>query len=119
MPSKATVGETDLSKYKIVQKEQFAYSAMQVGRDETIRVVLYSKNEPAIISPAYLVFEVIDKDIVLPEFFMLWFYRPDFNRYGRNIDRSEFASLMEQNAERVKQNPDYYKQRQQLAEHPW
>ena len=38
---------------------------------------------------------------------------------GRNIDRSEFASLMEQNAERVKQNPEYYKQRQQLAEHPW
>ena len=38
---------------------------------------------------------------------------------GRNIDRSEFASLMEQNAERIKQNPAYYKQRQQLAEHPW
>lgn len=38
---------------------------------------------------------------------------------GRNIDRSEFASLMELNAERIKQNPDYYKQRQQLAEHPW
>ena len=38
---------------------------------------------------------------------------------GRNIDRSEFANLMEQNAERVKQNPAYYKQRQQLAEHPW
>ena len=38
---------------------------------------------------------------------------------GRNIDRSEFAALMEQNAERVKQNPDYYKKRQQLAEHPW
>ena len=38
---------------------------------------------------------------------------------GRNIDRSEFASLMEQNAERVKHNKDYYKQRQQLAEHPW
>ncbi len=38
---------------------------------------------------------------------------------GRNIDRSEYASLMEQNAERVNQNKDYYKQRQQLAEHPW
>ena len=38
---------------------------------------------------------------------------------GRNIDRSEFASLLEQNAERVTQNKDYYKQRQQLAEHPW
>ena len=40
-------------------------------------------------------------------------------RNGRNIDRSEYASLMEQNAERVHQNKDYYKQRQQLAEHPW
>lgn len=38
---------------------------------------------------------------------------------GRNIDRSEFAALLEQNAQRVKQNPAYYKQRQQLAEHPW
>ena len=75
MPSKANVSETDLSKYKIVQKEQFAYSAMQVGRDETVRVVLYSFDEPAIISPAYLVFEVIDKSIVLSEFLMLWFYR--------------------------------------------
>lgn len=94
MPSKANVGETDLSKYKIVRKEQFAYSAMQVGRDETVRVVLYSFEEPAIISPAYLVFEVIDKKVVLPEFLMLWFYRPEFNRYGWFIsDSSVRASL--------------------------
>lgn len=94
MPSKANVSETDLSKYKVVQKEQFAYSAMQVGRDETVRVVLYSFDEPAIISPAYLVFEVIDKTIILPEFLMLWFYRPEFNRYGWFIsDGSVRASL--------------------------
>lgn len=94
MSSKANVGETDLTKYKIVQKGQFAYSAMQVGRDETVRVVLYSFNEPAIISPAYLVFEVINKTIVLPEFLMLWFYRPEFNRYGWFIsDGSVRASL--------------------------
>lgn len=95
MPSKANVGETDLSKYKIVQKEQFAYSAMQVGRDETVRVVLYSKDEPAIISPAYLVFEVIDKEIVLPEFLMLWFYRPEFNRYGWFISDSSVRASLE------------------------
>lgn len=95
MPSKANVGETDLSKYKIVQKEQFAYSAMQVGRDETVRVVLYSKDEPAIISPAYLVFEVIDKLNVLPEFLMLWFYRPEFNRYGWFISDSTVRASLE------------------------
>ncbi|MBB3186325.1 IS1182 family transposase [Microbacter margulisiae] len=38
---------------------------------------------------------------------------------GRNIDRSEFAADVEQNNQRVKENPAYYKQRQQLAEHPW
>ena len=95
MPSKANVGETDLSKYKIVQKEQFAYSAMQVGRDETVRVVLYSFDEPAIISPAYLVFEVIDKTVVLPEFLMLWFYRPEFNRYGWFISDSSVRASLE------------------------
>jgi len=38
---------------------------------------------------------------------------------GRNIDRSEFAGIIEQNNQRVNANPDYYKLRQQLAEHPW
>lgn len=95
MPSKANVGETDLSKYKIVHIEQFAYSAMQVGRDETVRVVLYSSKEPAIISPAYLVFEVIDKTTVLPEFLMLWFYRPEFNRYGWFISDSSVRASLE------------------------
>ncbi len=95
MQSKANVGETDLSKYKIVQKKQFAFSAMQVGRDETVRVVLYSFDEPAIISPAYLVFEVIDNTIVLPEFLMLWFYRPEFNRYGWFISDSSVRASLE------------------------
>ncbi|MEI8210047.1 MAG: restriction endonuclease subunit S [Methylococcales bacterium] len=95
MPSKANVGDTDLSKYKIVNKEQFAYSAMQVGRDETVRVVLYTKDAPAIISPAYLVFEVIDKTVVLPEFLMLWFYRPEFNRYGWFISDSSVRASLE------------------------
>ena len=38
---------------------------------------------------------------------------------GRNIDRSEFATVIEQNNQRVREHPDYYRQRQQLAEHPW
>ncbi len=95
MPSKANVTESNLSKYKIIQKERFAYSAMQVGRDETVRVVLYSFDEPAIISPAYSVFQVKDKDIVLPEFLMLWFYRPEFNRYGWFISDSSVRASLE------------------------
>lgn len=94
MPSVANTSNTDLSKYKIIQKGQFAYSAMQVGRDETIRIALYSHDEPAIISPAYLVIEVNDVNELLPEFMMMWFQRPESDRHGWFIsDSSVRASL--------------------------
>ena len=95
MPSKANVGETDLSKYKVIKKGQFAFSSMQVGRDETVRVVLYTSDELAIISPAYSVFEVSDQTQVFPEFLMLWFYRPEFNRYGWFISDSSVRASLE------------------------
>ena len=94
MPSVANVSGTDLSKYKIIQKGQFAYSAMQVGRDETIRLALYTDDEPAIISPAYLVIESKDENELMPEYMMMWFQRPESDRYGWFIsDSSVRASL--------------------------
>lgn len=95
MPSKANVSNTDLSKYKIIQQGQFAYSSMQVGRDETLRVALYDDTEIAIISPAYQVFEVIDNEQVLPEFLMMWFRRSEFNRYGWFISDSSVRASLE------------------------
>jgi len=94
MPSVANISGTDLSKYKVINKGQFAYSAMQVGRDETIRIALYLDDEPAIISPAYSVIEVIDENELLPEYMMMWFQRPESDRYGWFIsDSSVRASL--------------------------
>lgn len=95
MPSVANTSETDLSKYKIIQKEQFAYSAMQVGRDETIRLALYTDDKPAIISPAYLVIEVNDKNELLPEYMMMWFQRPESDRYGWFISDSSVRASLE------------------------
>ena len=93
MPSVANVSESDLSNYKVIKKGQFAYSAMQVGRDETIRVALFSDNTPAIISPAYNVFEISDPD-VSADYLMMIFHQPEFNRYGWFIsDGSVRASL--------------------------
>lgn len=95
MPSVANVSETDLSKYKIIQKGQFAYSAMQVGRDETIRLALYTEDTPAIISPAYLVIEVNDENELLPEYMMMWFQRPESDRYGWFISDSSVRASLE------------------------
>lgn len=94
MPSVANLSNTDLSKYKIITKGQFAYSSMQVGRDETIRIALYPYEEPVIISPAYQVIEVNDTTEILPEFIMMWFQRAESDRYGWFIsDGSVRASL--------------------------
>lgn len=94
MSSVANTAETDLAKYKIIKKDQFAYSAMQVGRDETIRIALYTRDDPAIISPAYLVIEVKDSNKLLPEYMMMWFQRRETDRYGWFIsDGSVRASL--------------------------
>ena len=95
MPSKANITETDLSKYKIISRGQFVYSAMQVGRDETVRVVLYSDDDPAIVSPAYIIFRLQNNITVLSEFLMLWFYRPEFNRYGWFISDSSVRASLE------------------------
>lgn len=79
MPSVADTNGVDLSKYKIVRKGQFAYSGMQTGRDECIRIALFDKDEPIIISPAYTVFEIKD-GTVLPEYIMMWFSREESDR---------------------------------------
>jgi type I restriction enzyme S subunit len=94
MPSVANVSETDLSKYKILKKGQFAYSAMQVGRDETIRIALYSDDKPAIISPAYSVIET-DENALLPEYLMMCFQRPESDRYGWFISDSSVRASLE------------------------
>lgn len=81
MPSVADTNGVDLNKYKIVRKGQFAYSGMQTGRDECIRIALFDKEEPIIISPAYTVFEIKD-GVVMPEYIMMWFSRKQSDRRG-------------------------------------
>lgn len=81
MPSIANTHEVDLSKYKVVKKGQFAFSGMQTGRDECIRIALFDRESPVIISPAYTVLESKDPT-VLPEYVMMWFSRKEVDRQG-------------------------------------
>lgn len=80
MPSVANQSGLDLSKYKVIQKGQFATNLMHVNRDEVLPVALYTDDEPAIVSPAYITFEVINERELLPEYLMMEFQRPEFDR---------------------------------------
>ena len=79
IPSVANVIGTDLSNYKVIRKEQFACSLMQVSRDGKMPVAMFEEDE-AIMSPAYPMFEVVDKEILLPQYLMMWFSRSEFDR---------------------------------------
>ena len=80
MPSVANVIGTDLSTYKLVSRMQFACNLMHVGRDEKIPMALLTGDKPIIVSPAYFVFEVIESNVLLPQYLMMWFRRKEFDR---------------------------------------
>lgn len=80
IPSVANLVGTDMESYKIIRKNQFACSTMQVRRDKKMPVALLQEIEEAIISQAYPVFEVTDPGELLPEYLMLWFSRQEFDR---------------------------------------
>lgn len=80
MPSVANVIGTDLSRYKLISKGLFACNPMHVGRDERLPIALYENEEPAIVSPAYFMFEIIDRTVLNEEYLMMWFRRPEFDR---------------------------------------
>lgn len=83
MPSIANTIGTDMSTYKIVKRGQFAYGPVTSRNGDKVSIALLDGNDDAIISQAYTVFEIIDQESLLPEYLMMWFCRPEFDRYAR------------------------------------
>jgi len=79
IPSVANTIGTNMKNYKLIRKNQFACSLMQVRRDGKIPVALMKEDE-AIISQAYPVFEIMDTDKLLPQYLMMWMSRSEFDR---------------------------------------
>ena len=83
IPSIANTIGTDMSTYKIVHKGQFAYGPVTSRNGDKVSIALLDNEDNAIISQAYTVFEVKDVNELLPEYLMMWFRRPEFDRYAR------------------------------------
>jgi type I restriction enzyme S subunit len=80
MPSVANTIGTDLSKYRVVSLNQFAYNPMHVGRDEILPIAHLIDKKSIIVSPAYTVFEINDETVLNSEYLMMWLRRPEFDR---------------------------------------
>ena len=98
MPSVANVIGTDLSAYKLVSKNQFACNLMHVGRDEKIPMAMHLDDTTIIVSPAYFVFEIVEPDVLLPKYLMMWFRRPEFDRNAWFYTDADVRGGMDKNA---------------------
>lgn len=83
IPSIANTIGTDMSNYKVVAPSQFVYIADTSRRGDKIAIALLGGQGKAIVSAIYTVFEITNEMELLPEYLMMWFRRPEFDRYAR------------------------------------
>lgn len=95
IPSIANTVGTDFSKYKVVKKGQFTYIPDTSRRGDKIAISLLEDYDEGLVSNVYTVFEIIDTDALCPEYLMLWFSRPEFDRYARFKSHGSVREIMD------------------------
>lgn len=95
IPSIANTVGTDFKKYKVVKKGQFTYIPDTSRRGDKIGIALLEDDEEGLVSNVYTVFEIIDEKQLIPEYLMLWFSRPEFDRYARFKSHGSVREVMD------------------------
>lgn len=95
MPSIANTVGTDFTKYKVVKRGQFTYIPDTSRRGDKIGIALLTDYDEGLVSNIYTVFEVKDENELLPEYLMLWFSRPEFDRYARFKSHGSVREIMD------------------------
>ena len=95
IPSIANTVGTDFMKYKVVKRGQFTYIPDTSRRGDKIGIALLTDYGEGLVSNIYTVFEVKDENELLPEYLMLWFSRPEFDRYARFKSHGSVREIMD------------------------
>lgn len=95
IPSIANTVGTDFTKYKVVKRGQFTYIPDTSRRGDKIGIALLTDYDEGLVSNIYTVFEVKDENELLPEYLMLWFSRPEFDRYTRFKSHGSVREIMD------------------------
>lgn len=80
--TKADLSNVSLSNYKIVDKWQFAYVADTSRRGDKIGLA-FQDTSSCLVSSIYTTFRVKDESVLDPYYLMMYFKRPEFDRYAR------------------------------------
>ena len=80
--TKADMEGVGLNNYKVVAPGQFAYVPDTSRRGDKISLALNISENTYLVSSISIVFDT-QKDVLLPEYLMLFFVRSEFDRYAR------------------------------------
>lgn len=84
IPSIANTIGTNMATYRVIKRNQFGYGPVTSRNGDKITIALFDDyDDEALISQAYIPFEVKDTNELEPEYLMMWFRRPEFDRYAR------------------------------------
>lgn len=119
IPSIANIIGTDMSTYKIVKRNQFAYGPVTSRNGDKISIALLEDYDEAIISQAYTPFEIVNQNELLPQYLMMWFRRPEFDRYARFMSHGSAREIFgwEEMCNTKLPVPSIEKQREIVAEY--
>lgn len=76
-----TIG-INLEKYRIVRTGEFAFNRATTRNGDKISIALRQGSD-CIVSPSYRIFRSKDENVLNSEYLMMWFRRPEFDRYAR------------------------------------
>lgn len=95
IPSIANTVGTDFKKYKVVKRGQFTYIPDTSRRGDKIGVALLEDYDEGLVSNVYTVFEIVDERLLNAKYLMLWFSRPEFDRYARFKSHGSVREVMD------------------------
>lgn len=81
--TKADMKDVNLRPYLLIRPNDFAYVTVTSRNGEKISIAINDSEATYICSSSYIVFRSKDSAKLLPQYLMLYFSRPEFNRYAR------------------------------------
>ena len=81
--TKADMKDVNLRPYLLIRPNDFAYVTVTSRNGEKISIAINDSESTYICSSSYIVFRSKDRESLLPQYLMLYFSRPEFNRYAR------------------------------------
>ena len=104
--------------HKVVRTGQFAYNRATTRNGEKISIAL-REGPDCTVSSAYQVFEIVDENKLHPKYLMMWFKRPEFDRYAIYYSHGSAHEFFEYESmcDVILPVPDIERQREIVAEY--